>query len=119
MYKIFKYNINTNTILYYIYFKTLTLKNIDNSFGHIQISIDNNTMTVTSLYSRKKGCGTKLMMYSCKEQYDNGIKYIELDDCSERYREDHNIYVKFGMKYVDEYGPEMSGSIKNIINYIK
>lgn len=118
MLDIFKINLNPKEIIYYISEEKLDLKNIEKSFGHIQITLNINTMIVISLYSRKKGCGTKLMVYSCKEQLKKGIKYVELDDCTKRYRMNHNIYTKLGMKYVDDYGPEMKGLTQIISTHL-
>ena len=35
------------------------------------------------------------------------IKVVFLDDMSDQYRNLHNIYKKFGFKYLHDFGPEM------------
>ena len=53
------------------------------------------------------GIGNQLLNYLIDDVYNINVKRIELDDMSDRHREDGNIYVKNGFRYVSEYGPEM------------
>lgn len=55
---------------------------------------------------QNKGYGSILLNYIMK--FFNGIiKTIILDDMSDGYRTKHNIYLKFGFKYIHKDGPEM------------
>lgn len=58
------------------------------------------------------------MVHACNEAKKRGIITITLDDCSDRYRQPHNIYTKLGMKYDNEDGgPEMTGQVNDISRY--
>jgi GNAT superfamily N-acetyltransferase len=56
---------------------------------------------------QKKGYASKLlnhMIYYCR---NNEISEIKLDDTTDNYRKNNNIYINHGFKYLDENGPEM------------
>lgn len=69
-----------------------------------------NKLTIISLYVspifQGKGYGSSLLKnvikFAKKQEY-----LITLDDMSDRFRSDHNIYIKNGFKYTDSSGPEM------------
>lgn len=72
---------------------------IDNDCHIISININN-------IY-QNKGNGTTLLYNLIKYCKNNNIKTIFLDDMSDRFNQQHNIYLKFGFTYI-EYGfPEM------------
>ena len=79
--------------------------------GYITYVISNNNCTITSINIIKpnKGYGTILLNEVIKDikEYFSNIKQIDLDDMSDQFRKEHNIYIKFGFKYINDYGPEM------------
>jgi hypothetical protein len=75
----------------------------NNSYIHFVV-YDN--IYIVTLRSFNKGEGTILL--NDVIIYANHIfKNILLDDMTTRYREDHNIYIKYGFKYIHDDGPEM------------
>lgn len=75
-------------------------------------------MIVSNLLSTQKGCGSALMVFASKEAIKRGITEITLDDCSDRYNQKHNLYLKMGMKYVSVGdGPEMVGKTNKVSKY--
>lgn len=67
---------------------------------------------ITNLFtqpnSRGKGYGTLLLrkiIFQCTLK--DYIKYITVDDMSDNYRSEHNIYLKHGFRYIADTGPEM------------
>ena len=49
-----------------------------------------------------------LLRHAIKDARNNGVHKVEVDDMSDRYGKDHNIYVNCGFQYVElEAGPEM------------
>lgn len=48
---------------------------------------------------RGKGIGMKLLNNIIKYSKKYGIETVHLVDESERYRDEHNIYIKYGFKY--------------------
>ena len=68
-------------------------------------------LTISSIYvdkvQRGKGIGSILIKEIIKYAKSNNIKKIILDDMTDNYRQSHNIYIKHGFCYVDDYGPEM------------
>jgi hypothetical protein len=114
---------NTEIVVYYIYDKEISIQELKYIYnilpGFIEVVFHQN-MTVINLQSiyPGNGYGTHLMIHACNEAKKRGISTITLDDCSDRYRSQHNIYTKIGMKYDNEnYGPEMNGNIKDISTY--
>ena len=66
---------------------------------------------------RKAGFGSYLMMIAISYAKSFDIKNIKLDDMSDGYRTEHNIYKKIGLEYEDDYGgPEMVGLIDDIFS---
>lgn len=71
-----------------------------NKMGYI------NYMEVLIEY-RGIGIATCLLWYLYDILNKEGIKCVELDDCSDLYRDKNNIYLKVGAKYIEETCPEM------------
>lgn len=71
--------------------------------GQIIGYINARRAVITSLYVnpiyRNNGYGMKLMKDFLTKGYGLGVIHIELDDCSDNYRKNHNIYIKCGFKY--------------------
>ena len=76
-------------------------------------------MIINNIESSQTGkeYGTHLFVHACNEAKKRGITTVTLDDCSDRYRQPHNIYTKLGMKYDEDGGPEMTGKVEEISNY--
>jgi len=108
--------------VYYIASKKLDLSDLATNYkdikGIIEVVFDD-VMTITHMRSKVKGYGTVLFLYACEEAKKRNIELVELDDCSDRYRKPHNIYIKLGMNYIDDYGPEMIGCIRDILSGIQ
>lgn len=56
---------------------------------------------------QKKGYASKLINHMINYCRDSQISEINLDDMTDNYRKDNNLYLKNGFKYVDDNGPEM------------
>ena len=54
-----------------------------------------------------KGYATRLLKFAINKSIKKGLYIIELDDMSDNFRKQHNIYVKHGFGYVSDHGPEM------------
>lgn len=80
------------------------------------LDFNDSKMTITYLYSNEKSLASKLLIYACTHARKHGISIIEVDDCTDRYRQDHNFYIKNGFKYIEETGPEMTGDVKSVLN---
>jgi GNAT superfamily N-acetyltransferase len=48
---------------------------------------------------RKYGKAIELIKYFLEEAYKIGAVRVELDDCSDNYRSEHNLYTKCGFSY--------------------
>jgi len=104
------------SITFYISIKKQKYKDIEKySFSFIQYIIDikNKDGTLLTLKTnnpyRNKGYAKKLLEESINYlKIKKKIKKIELDDMSDRSWDDHNIYIMFGFKYINNYPePEM------------
>lgn len=63
----------------------------------------------------KCGFGTLLLYMSIITSREEGIETVILDDSSDRYRKNNNIYSNIGLRYsVKDDGPEMEGHTKNV-----
>lgn len=106
-------------MLYYIS-KNETNK-LQEMYSYIQcyFSTEDNNITITNLRSNMSGkeYATHLIIYICKKANNQHIEYVTLDDCSNRYRDKNNIYIKLGFTYIDSYGPEMISDVKTICKY--
>ena len=94
----------------YIGYKYSLINSIT-KIGYLNIIINYNeqSSTITDFYciDTNKGHGSILMNFVIDEMKKIHIKCITLDDMSNRYRNLHNIYLKFGFKYIHNDGPEM------------
>ena len=76
-----------------------------------------NVLNITDLYVkheyRNQSYGTKLLEQAIQLARDRHCECITLDDCSDRFKSNHNIYIKLGFKYIDLNFPEMILIIKN------
>ena len=109
-----KNNDYTQTWKYTIYttqFINEIIKQSDNRLGFLVLVVDNSekTATITNFFTQlhNQGIGSKLLCQVISDCKEININLIELDDMTDRYRKSNNIYLKFGFKYVDVYGPEM------------
>jgi len=104
------------SITFYISIQKQKCKDInDYSFSFIQYIVDikNKDGTLLTLKTnnkyKNKGYAKKLLEESLNYlKIKKKIKKIELDDMSDRSWSDHNIYIMFGFKYINNYPePEM------------
>jgi len=86
----------------------------DVKLAYLNIIIDyhekSSIITDFSCINTNKGSGSILLNFVIGELTKFNkieIKNITLDDMSNRYRNLHNIYLKFGFNYIYESGPEM------------
>jgi GNAT superfamily N-acetyltransferase len=74
-------------------------------------------LNITDLYVkheyRNQSYGTKLLKHAIQLAKECNCESITLDDCSDRFKSPHNIYVKLGFKYIDPNFPEMILIIRN------
>lgn len=87
------------------------LINENAKLAYLNIIINHNDfssiITDFSCININKGHGSILLNFVIGEMKKIQIKNITLDDMSNRYRNPHNIYLKFGFKYLYDFGPEM------------
>lgn len=116
----------TEIVVYYMCWKKLCAQELKMYYkllpGFIEVVFHNDDrgMTVIDLQSTvpDKEHGTHLMKHACTAALSRGITKVRLDDCSDRYRKDHNIYTKVGMLYETDGGPEMTGNAIDIAAYM-
>lgn len=76
------------------------------------------TMAVISLNVHPdyqgKGFGSFLMILASTEAEKVGLRKISLDDDSDLYRHPNNIYLRLGLEYVTDDGPEMVGLTRTV-----
>jgi GNAT superfamily N-acetyltransferase len=110
----------TEIVVYYISSKELCVQELKMYYkllpGFIEVIFHPSCkeMTVIDIKSTYTGkeYGSHLLVHACNEAKKRGITKVILDDCSDRYRAEHNIYIKLGLTYDDcVFGPEMSGDI--------
>jgi GNAT superfamily N-acetyltransferase len=87
-------------------------KNNKNNIPYIYYIYDNDIANLIYLYTNKnnrnKGYATKLLKKSIKILKNMNIKKIELDDMSDNNWSEHNIYIKNGFSYINNFPePEM------------
>jgi len=70
-----------------------------------------NVLNITDLYVkheyRNQLYGSKLLEQAILVAKERKYESIILDDCSDRFKLPHNIYIKFGFTYIDNNFPEM------------
>lgn len=121
------YDQKCSSVVYYIYNNALSSKHelkqyYNLLYGFIEVvnHIQEKSMTITNLQSTHTGNGyaTHLILCACDDARKLGITTVNLDDCSSRYRSNHNIYTKLGMKYENcDGGPEMIGKVRDIVRF--
>lgn len=84
---------------------------LDKRMAYLNIiyNCNNNESIITDFTSieTNKGYGSIILDYVIIETKKLKIKVIFLDDMSDRYRNLHNVYKKFGFNYLYDFGPEM------------
>lgn len=92
----------------------------DNIIGYINTIIKNNICTITSFIIkeeyRNNGYGTFLLKKIIRYCLKNNIKKIELDDMSDNFNKENNIYIKNGFRYIENGFPEMILLFNNFNN---
>jgi ribosomal protein S18 acetylase RimI-like enzyme len=86
--------------------------NLDKVRGYIVYYYDDEEDSITVQWfwvnEKHRGCGYgNKLLKNLIDNYKDFIEKIELDDMSDMYRKDNNIYVKNGFRYTDSFGPEM------------
>lgn len=72
------------------------------------ISDEANIVSIRTLEKFKgKGLASRLLTKVFEYLTEIGVKYIYLDDDSDRYRQSNNLYLKMGFNYLRQDGPEM------------
>lgn len=113
----------TEIVVYYIAHKEMCIQELKQCYQNIPGFIEvvfHKTMDVIDLQSTvpRHEYATHLFLHACREAKIRGINIVNLDDCSDHHRSEHNIYTKLGMEYEDkDSGPEMMGDISKIIKY--
>jgi ribosomal protein S18 acetylase RimI-like enzyme len=101
-----KIYVNNNT-------QIIIIKIIHNTsvIGLLYAIIYNNICNINSLNVNEKyqnqGYGSILLYNLIEYCKNNEINNITLDDMSDRFNQQNNIYIKFGFKYIMEGFPEM------------
>lgn len=115
-------SLNIKIVVYYIAGKEFCIQGLKMYHkilpGMIEVIFHPESMSIIDLHSARpgNGYGTHLIVHACKEAVKLGITKVTVDDCSDMYRQENNIYTKVGMKYEDD-GPEMFGSVNEIAEY--
>ena len=113
--------VNNDSHLIYINDKDNKFFNPD-TIGYIEYIIDEETNVVgicdlhTNQKFRGRGIATFLMIIV---SYLNKGKKITLDDMSDKSRKRNNIYLNIGMKYEENYGPEMIGDCDIVYSHFE
>lgn len=82
------------------------------SYLHLMLDHINHEATIMSLMTqenmRGQGYATRLLQSAIKLAHETlTVDYISVDDCTDNFRKDHNIYINNGFKYVEKFYPEM------------
>lgn len=81
----------------------------DISIGYLSVNENLNDFEL-----RHSSIGSFLLYMAISYAEYEGIETIKLDDDSDGFRTDNNIYLKIGLKYEEDYGPEMIGDVSTI-----
>jgi hypothetical protein len=75
-------------------------------------------LTIQYVSSRINGIGLAYaLMAACIEDGQRaGMETVELDDMSDRFMQDHNLYVNMGFAYTSEGSPEMVAQTELVLN---
>ena len=93
----------------------------------IAFNIEEKYININSLYIDNKYRNKKLSYLIINYVLKYFIQFIDtlkqwiitLDDCSDRYKKTHNLYINIGFSYIDEHGPEMSANLYDILSNLK
>jgi GNAT superfamily N-acetyltransferase len=92
-----------------IYIEFKYIKDMRSGFKFTDIG--GSECTILSLYTEKpfrnKGYATYLLKYAIDYCRSKGVHRIVLDDCSDNFKKQNNIYLKCGFRYVEDDLPEM------------
>jgi len=77
-----------------------------NAYINIIISDVNITIVNLTSYIKNKGYASQLLKHVINISILKKLPII-LDDMSDHFRNNHNIYIKHGFKYIYDEGPEM------------
>ena len=128
-YKIIIYDDEMLSVVFYLYDSGSPMNEIDPDYivGSISIYVDQGeddeinisslsvNETLNEFNLRKAGFGSYLMFIAICYAKSLDIQNIKLDDMSDGYRSEHNIYKRIGLEYEDENsGPEMIGLIDEV-----
>ena len=128
-YKIKIYDDEMLSVVFYLYDSGSPMNEIDPDYivGSISIYVDQGeddeinisslsvNETLNEFNLRKAGFGSYLMFIAICYAKSLDIQNIKLDDMSDGYRSEHNIYKRIGLEYEDENsGPEMVGLIDEV-----
>ncbi len=73
--------------------------------------IINGTLSIVYLHVdpeyRNQKIGTTILKYAMNDAKNSGIRVATLDDMSDNYRMNNNIYLQNGFNYLNDDGPEM------------
>lgn len=90
---------------------------VSRAFGVITSS---RTFLLMHLYvpphARRRGIATLLLYHLAHRLGGDGCCRIELDDMSDRYRLENNVYTRAGFEYRSEWGPEMTASRRRVMS---
>lgn len=110
------------SVVYYISDKRLTLLEFQREAMTLPAYVETlwdfseSEMTVLFVNSTipRKGFATLLLSAAIITAGEEGIEKVLLDDDSDNYQKKNNIYLKLGLRYVSDDGPEMEGSTKTV-----
>ena len=81
------------------------------SYASCYFNNTDNVCMIINLHTIEKhrgyGYGYKILEYIKRICIERNIQTIELDDCTDLFGQDNNIYLKAGFKYKEENQPEM------------
>lgn len=89
----------------------LSFKNNNEELSKLSAYIEGNILNIVSLKTNEtfqnKGYASKLLKYIIKYAKDNNFKEIILDDVSDMFMKQNNIYIKHNFTYIKDGMPEM------------
>ena len=122
---------NMLDINFYLYDSTKPMNEFDFDYViasiHFYVDKQDDDVTIGSLTTnsnldgfdlRGGGVGTFLVLCAINFAKNHNIAKANLDDMSDGYRTQNNIYLKIGFEYEGESGPEMIGDVNIIYNNI-
>jgi hypothetical protein len=115
--------------IYFLHNKTIPINELNSLINDKKLNLLSSLDTVwdfnekkigilgihTSLNQRNKGYASLLIVISCIIAERFGLDIIELDDCSDNFKKQKNLYTNLSFRYIEDGFPEMIGSTKQII----